>query len=180
MSIKENIQMNQEEIFREAIRENDRRIFNICCHFLGPSSDEAKDAYQEVLLKIWLNIKNFRGESQLKTWICRVAVNVCLTFLSKAKKSSSLFVPFSQKDYQDRICEDDHDSMEEELKLRFFNEFKSKLNNADKALVTLYLEEIDYTEISQITGLSEGNARIRIHRIKNQIKKEWEDKYGIR
>jgi len=171
--------MNQEETFREAIRENDKRIFSICCHFLGPG-DEVKDAYQEVLLKIWLNIKNFRGESQLKTWICRIAVNVCLTFISKAKKSSSVFVPFSQKDYHDSVCEDDHDPGQEELKIKFFDDFKSKLNNVDKILVTLYLEEMDYGDISQITGLSEGNARTRIHRIKNQIKKEWEDKYGIR
>lgn len=171
--------MNQEEIFREAIRQNDRRIFSICCHFLG-SRDEAKDAYQEVLLKVWLNIKNFRGESQMKTWICRIAVNVCLTFLSKSRKSSYVFVPFSQKDYHDEICEDDYDPGEEELKIKFFDEFKNKLNHADKTLVTLYLEDMEYTEISQITGLSESNARTRIHRIKNQIKKEWEDKYGIR
>jgi DNA-directed RNA polymerase specialized sigma24 family protein len=56
--------MNQEEIFKDAMRECNGRIFGICCHFFG-HGDEAKDAYQEILLKVWLNIKNFRGESQL-------------------------------------------------------------------------------------------------------------------
>lgn len=46
--------------------------------------------------------------------------------------------------------------------------------------MTLYLEDIEYAEISQITGLSESNARTRMHRIKNQIKKAWEDKSGLK
>jgi len=171
--------MNQEEMFREAIRENDMRIFSICCHYFGPG-DEAKDAYQEILLKIWLNIMNFRGESQLKTWICRIAVNVCLTFISKTKKKASVFVPFAHMNYYDKAWEDEDYQGEKEEKIKFFEDFKGKLNPLDKALVTLYLEDMEYREISQITGLSEGNARARIHRIKKQIKQDWEDKYGIR
>jgi len=171
--------MNREEMFKEAIRENDRRIFNICRHYFGPA-DEAGDAYQEILLKIWLNIMNFRGESQLKTWICRIAVNVCLTSLSKTKKNSSVFRPFSHTDYIDIDGDDEENQQEEEVKMNFFEDFKQKLNPIDKTLVTLYLEEMEYREISQVTGLSEVNARARIHRIKKQIKQEWEEKYGIR
>ena len=52
--------MNQEEMFRVAIRENDRRVFNICRHYFGPG-DEARDAYQEILLKIWLEYNQFPG-----------------------------------------------------------------------------------------------------------------------
>ena len=171
--------MNQEEMFRVAIRENDRRVFNICRHYFGPG-DEARDAYQEILLKIWLNITNFRGESQIKTWISRIAVNVCLTYLSKAKRNSSVFVPSSYLENYDRVDETEDNPEEAEAKLKFFEEFKNKLSPVDKILVTLYLEDIDYTEISEITGLNEGNARTRIHRIKIQIKKEWEGKNGIR
>lgn len=171
--------MNQEEVFREAIRESERMIFNICCHFFG-RGDQAKDVYQEILLKIWLNISSFRGESKIRTWIGRIAVNVCLTNIARSKKSSSLIVPFSRLDYCDKADEDDTDKEVDEAKLVFFEKFKSKLNPVDKTLVSLYLEDIEYKEISQITGLSEGNARTRIHRIKEQIKHEWEEKYGTR
>jgi len=171
--------MNQEKMFRKAILENDRRIYSICCHYFGPG-DEAKDAYQEILLKIWLNIINFRGESQLKTWISRIAVNVCMTYLSKKSKNSSVFVPLSYIDCDSKTGDSDDNSEEEEAKFRFFEEYKKKLSSPDKILVTLYLDDIDYAEISLITGLSEGNARAKIHRIKKQIKKEWEDKYGTR
>jgi RNA polymerase sigma factor (sigma-70 family) len=171
--------MNQEELFREAIRETDRMILGICCHYFGPG-DEARDAYQEILLKIWLNITHFRGESQLKTWICRIAVNVCLTFLSKTKRNSSVFIPITNTVDFDRAADDEDNQQERETKVKFFEDFKSKLNPIDKTLVTLYLEEMEYREISQITGLSEGNARARIHRIKKQIKQEWEENYGTR
>lgn len=166
-------------MFRDAIRENDRRIFNICSYYFGPG-EEARDAYQEILLKIWLNIMNFRGEAQLKTWISRIAVNVCLTFLSKAKKKFAVFISSSYLENYDKVSEDEGNPEEEEIKLKFFEEFKKKLSQAEKILVSLYLEDMEYTEISEITGLNEGNARSRIHRIKKQIKQEWEDKYGIR
>jgi len=179
MSETKNITKNQETLFRAAILENDRRIYGICCHYFGPG-DEAKDAYQEVLLKIWLNILNFRGESQLKTWISRIAVNVCMTYLSKKSKKSSVFVPLSTVDSDYKTGESADNYEEEEAKSKFFEEYRDKLSSADKILVTLYLDDLDYGEISLITGLSEGNARARVHRIKKQIKQEWEDKYGIR
>lgn len=174
-----NLIMKQETLFRAAILENDRRIYRICSHYFG-QGDEAKDAYQEVLLKIWLNILNFRGESQLKTWISRIAVNVCMTYLSKKSKKASIFVPLSTVDSEYRTAENDENQEEEENKIRFFEDYKNRLSSADKILVSLYLDNIEYSDISLITGLSESNARARIHRIKNQIKKEWEDKYGIR
>ncbi len=105
--------MNQEEAFREAIRDNGRMIYGICCRFFG-NNDQAKDVYQEILLKIWLNIKNFRGESQIRTWICKIAVNVCLTNITKTRKSTALFVPLTSLDYFDMAGEDDADNEEEE------------------------------------------------------------------
>jgi RNA polymerase sigma-70 factor, ECF subfamily len=154
-------------------------IFSICCRFFG-HNDQAKDVYQEILLKIWLNIKNFRGESRIRTWITRIAVNVCLTNITKIRKSTSVFVPLTNLNYSDLSTEDYNDTEEEEAKLNFFEAFKNRLNPVDKTLVSLYLEDIEYREIAQITGLSEGNARTRIHRIKELIKQEWEVKNGIR
>ena len=93
---------------------------------------------------------------------------------------SSVFVPLLQSEYFDIISENDDNSEEEATKLRFFEDFKSNLSQSDKILVTLYLEDLEYDEIAQITGLSEVNARARIHRIKKQIKKQWEEKNGTR
>lgn len=169
--------MDRDEIFKDAIKENDKMILRVCYHFFGPG-ENARDAYQEILLKIWLNVENFRGECQLRTWIYRIAVNVCITFRSKEKKKSSVFVPFYELEYgradEKEVYQDD------ENKLLFFRKFMEKLNVSDKALVSLYLEDLDTKEIAQITGLSESNVRVRIHRIKNEIKRQWEVEYGTR
>jgi len=168
--------MNRDKLFKEAIRENDKMILRICNHFFGPG-ENAKDAHQEILVKIWLNIEKFRNESQIKTWIYRIAVNVCLTFLSSNKKKSSIFVRFTKSTYN-KSYEDKSLFSEDETKVQFLRKFIDNLNATDKVLVSLYLEDLDTKEISHITGLSESNVRVKIHRIKNEIRKEWEIKYG--
>ena len=166
--------MNRDELFKEAIQGNDKMIIRLCNHFFGPG-DNAKDAHQEILLKIWLNIEKFRNESQIKTWIYKIAVNVCLTFLSKETKKKSIFVHFSKSAYNTSY-QDESFYPDDENKKIFLRKFLNNLNVTDKVLISLYLEE--FKEMSNITGLSESNVRVKIHRIKNEIRKEWENKYG--
>lgn len=168
--------MARDELFKEALRENDKMIIRLCNHFFGPG-ENAKDAHQEILLKIWLNIEKFRNESQLKTWIYRIAVNVCLTLLSSAKRKTSLFVRFSKSAYNTSY-ENESFYSDDETKTQFLRNYLNNLNAADRVLVSLYLEDFDTKEMSEITGLSESNVRVRIHRIKNEIRKEWKIKYG--
>jgi len=170
--------MNRNELFNNAIRENGELISRICSRFFA-SKQDAQDAYQEILLKIWLNIQNFRGDSLIKTWISRIAVNVCITFVSKTKKKFSLFVPFSKKTEQLSIQNDGEPISEKDEKLDFLTDFVSSLSAPDKALVALYLEDMDTKEIAQITGFSDANVRVRIHRIKKEIKLKWELKNGL-
>ena len=170
--------MNQEELFKKAVTENHRMIYAICLHFFG-SEELAQDAYQETLIKVWQNIKNFRGESKLSTWISRIAANICLTGIEKEKRKLTLFTSLTQNmGYPDNTSEEQEREATEQERIRFFQEFKKRLNPVDRLLVSLYLEEDDYKEIALITGLSESNARTRVHRIKNQIKKEWEENHG--
>lgn len=173
--------MSQEELFRKAVSENQKMIYAICLHFFG-SREMAQDAYQETLIKVWKNIQSFRGESKLSTWISRITANVCLTGIEKERRKTKRFTPISTNIINiDSIpAEESEKEDKEQAKLQFFNDFKERLNQVDKLLVSLYLEDNDYKEISLITGLSEPNARTRISRIKNHIKKEWEEKYGTR
>ena len=171
MTTAEYITGSREQIFADAIRDNEKRIMNICRYYFG-NNPEAQDASQEVLLKIWLNIKSFRGESQIKTWITRIAVNTCLTYLSKTSREFALFVRPDSLEMADMIDEEHDDSRREEM-LQLFGDFTRNMNPMDKTLVALYLEEVSYNEISQVTGLTEVNARTRISRIKAHIKESW-------
>jgi len=170
--------MKNEELFRVAVKEHDQMIRRICYHFFGPG-DNADDAHQEILLKIWLNVDKFRHEAKIKTWIYRISVNVCITLLSRLKKRSAVFI--HQENLASTLAtEEKPDKSDEEIRLQFFRNFMDTLDIADKVLVSLYLEELDTREIADITGLSESNVRVKIHRIKNKIKQEWMVKYGTR
>ncbi len=164
---------SREQIFSDAIRDNEKRISNICRYYFG-SNPEAQDASQEVLLKIWLNLSSFRGESQLKTWITRIAVNTCLSHLSKTSREYALFVRPDSTEIAD-IIDDEYDDSRREEMLKFFGDFSRGMNSVDKTMVALYLEDVPYSEIAQITGLTELNARTRISRIKAQIQNRWRE-----
>ncbi|MFY7811789.1 MAG: RNA polymerase sigma factor, partial [Flavobacterium sp.] len=109
---------------------------------------------------------NFRGESKFSTWAYRVALNTAITMYRKSTKSiqTSDYESFS---YYIKNEEYD-DTIEEKLKLLYKS--LQMLNDIDKALVFLYLEDKDYTEISQTLGISEVNARVKMNRIKTKLK----------
>lgn len=165
----------REQVFADAIRENEKRITNICRYYFG-NNPEAQDVSQEVLLKIWLNLKYFRGESQLKTWITRIAVNTCLNQVVKTKREFALFVRPDSREIAD-IIDEEYDESRHEVMVQFFRDYTISLNAMDKALVALYLEDVPYTEIAQVTGFSEINARTRISRIKAHIKNSWRERH---
>lgn len=169
----------KEKLFRQIVDENYCKIYRICYRYFG-NRDEADDACQETFLKIWLNINKFRGEASLSTWACRIAINVCLTFKRINKRKMAHIASDQATAYQDCLSDENEEYQDTGEKLQFFHQFMDNLPVADRTLVALYLEELNSREIASVTGLSEANVRTRIHRIKNQIKKEWEDKNGTR
>ena len=167
----------KEEDFRKIVEDNYGRIYRICFRYFG-NSEEATDAGQDILLKVWLNIDKFRGESALSTWISRIAVNVCLTSIRNRRKETVDIKPEYFRCLRDNIPDEGDNDPEEEEKLKFFHNFMQKLSAADRTLVSLYLEDMESSDIALVTGLTDVNVRTRIYRIKKQIKKEWEESYG--
>ncbi|MCU0461061.1 MAG: RNA polymerase sigma factor [Bacteroidales bacterium] len=167
----------KEKIYREVLEENYRKVFRLCLRYFG-NTTEAEDAAQDVFVKVWMHIDKFRGESAISTWLYRIATNVCLTSL-RNRKPETLHIDRLENE---KIDEDDPDESNKqetgEKKIEFFNDYLSRLSPGDRTIVNLYLEDMDSKAISEITGLTDTNIRTRIHRIKNGIKKEWEEKYG--
>jgi RNA polymerase sigma factor (sigma-70 family) len=168
--------MDREKLFRESIEENRQRIFRICSYYF-PDPDERNDAFQEALIRIWDNISSFKGNSQVSTWIYRVVVNACLGYLRREKRRRDLIERVKPVETINLVIhEHQEDQQEMNEKLSFFRDFVSGLSVSDRTLVSLYLEELSTRYMAEITGLSEANVRVRIFRIKEQVKKEWEEK----
>jgi RNA polymerase sigma-70 factor, ECF subfamily len=140
------------------------RIFRLC---MGYVNDEelAKDLCQETFIKVWKNLSSFRGDSAITTWIFRIATNTCLRQIERNK------IRISNKLNED-LAEEKLPDKESQIKLLY--RFISELPEVDRIIISLELDNINQSEIAQIVGLSPGNIRVRIHRIKDQLTKKFQ------
>ncbi len=124
--------------------------------------DDADDLTQEVFIKVHKSIDGFREDSQLYTWIYRIATNECLTFLNKKKKR--FFIPIEDVNQTLTAMIDSSSSFtgdEIQLKLQ-----KAILTLPDKQRLVFnlkYFEEMPYEQMSAVTGTSEGALKASYH-----------------
>lgn len=169
--------MNREQLFSEVVRENRQRIFRICSRYFADPHDR-EDACQETLIRIWENLHTFKGSSKLSTWIYRVTVNTCLLNIRSSRRYEKL--PFREVFSGLEATQGPAEPLEivdnEEIRFAFIAGSLQSMSPGDRALVTLYAEGLSTRELADITGISEANVRVRIHRIRERIKNNWEDK----
>jgi len=156
----------QETIFLNGLEYNQEKLFRICSIY-SKDDDEAKDLFQEVLVHIWRSMSTFKANSSIGTWMFRVALNVCLRFKSKHAKNQNRFIRLDSITIANFGYEENSEGDNE--KLNSLRKCVKKLNEADKAIVALYLEGIAYKEISSILGLSENHIAVKIKRIKSKL-----------
>lgn len=124
------------------------------------------DLFQEITIQLWKAYPKFRGESKFSTWMYRVALNTAITLYRKSKRTIRTQ---NIDDVSFFIKAEEYDD-EEEQHLRLMYKAIKELNDIDKALVFLYLENQSYREISDTLGISEVNARVKINRVKTKLK----------
>jgi RNA polymerase sigma factor (sigma-70 family) len=128
--------------------------------------DDADDVVQETFIKVWQGLQNFRSDSQLYTWIYRIATNESLNFLQKKRRQNH--VPIDNDDSLDllntlesSISQDYISGDEIQLKLQ-----KALLQLPDKQRLVFnmkYYDDLKYEEISEITGTSVGALKASYH-----------------
>lgn len=154
------------ETFEEILNKNKGIIFRIVNYYCK-NADDKKDLEQEILIQIWLSYKKYNDEFAWSTFIYRIALNVSIGFYKKQKRRKdkfinvNLFIETHLQDETPLVIDDD---------LRVLNEFIFQLNDINKALMILYLQEKSYAEIGLILGISETNISTKINRLKIQLK----------
>lgn len=164
--------MTKEEKFNTIVSDNGERIRNICRYYNSNAEDQ-KDMYQEVLVNIWKSLDSFRGDSAMSTWVYRVAVNTSLTFTGKAFRHMKLMVN-SETTNLNSILDDENlkQKLAEEKLLERMQLELNQLSVIDKALISLMLEGLSMKEIAEVIGITEPNVKVKIHRIKSQLKEK--------
>lgn len=124
--------------------------------------DDANDVLQNVLIRIWNGLANFREDSQLYTWLYRVATNECLTFLEQQKKRSAISLSEVESGLENKIMADKHfDPQKLEWKLQLAIQ---QLPEKQRIVFSLrYYDEMPYEEMSRVLETSEGALKASYH-----------------
>src|SRR6186997_420994 len=117
--------------------------------------EDANDVLQNVLIRVWNGLQNFREDSQLYTWLYRVATNECLTYLEQQKKRSSVSLSDVESGLENKIKSDKHfDANKVEWKLQLAIQ---QLPDKQRVVFGLrYFDEMPYEEMSRVLETSEG------------------------
>ncbi|MGB1901266.1 MAG: RNA polymerase sigma factor, partial [Flavobacteriaceae bacterium] len=128
---------------------------------------EHKDLFQEITIQLWKAYPKFRGDAKFSTWMYRVGIN---TAISLYRKSKSRIQSFSFDDVSYKIPQTETYDDTQDQQLKSIYAALNHLNDIDKAVILLYLEDKSYKEISDTIGISEVNARVKMNRIKKKLK----------
>ena len=141
-------------------------VHQMCRGFMNGQEDLAKDLTQETFINIWRSLDKFRGASSYKTWIYRITVNTCLKFIrsDQAKHQTSL------SDYP-TIADEEPTHKAQEKPYQELYQAIGQLGKVDRLIIMMVLDELEYPEIAEVMGMTEGNLRVKIHRIKKNLKK---------
>ncbi|MBO6516466.1 MAG: RNA polymerase sigma factor [Bacteroidia bacterium] len=129
------------------------------------SEEDQQDLVQEIIYQVWRSFSQFRGESKIGTWIYRVGLNTALLHVQKQKKR----VDTVEIKDQMHVSEKGNTNLEQEQFDAFYREVK-KLSKMERAVIFLFMEGQSHQEIGENLGITEANARVRLHRIKNKLK----------
>lgn len=131
--------------------------------------DDADDVVQEVFIKVWKNLDNFREDSQLYTWLFRIATNESITFLNKKKQKQSVSLEDENSSYLAETLQDTtyFDGDRAQMKLQ-----KALLTLPDKQRIVFnmkYFEDMKYDEMSEVLGTSVGALKASYHHAVKKI-----------
>ncbi len=160
--------MNNEDVIKK-IEEHQPLIRKVSFMY-GHNSAESDDMFQEICIQAWRAYPQFKGDSKFSTWLYRVAINTAISWIRKEKKHK---LDNSDDEKLFGVHDDTPFYVEEEKKeqVSALHRAIKKLNDVDRTLVLLYLEEVAYAEISEILGLTVNNIKVKMNRVKKRLKK---------
>ena len=140
------------------------------------SHDDTNDLMPDIFIKVWKALPSFRGESNIFTWIYRIATNEVLNHLRKQKFMALVQLDSSTERLLKKIDDDPYfngDALQRELQKAI-----QKLPDKQKLVFNLrYFDEMKYEDISEITGTSVGALKASYHHAYNKIKEELQKKF---
>jgi RNA polymerase sigma factor (sigma-70 family) len=159
----------EKDKFISVIKDNQNLIYKICYSYCS-NQENRKDLQQEILMQLWSSFSKFDGRVKISTWIYRIALNTAISFYRNASKHRDKKVIIDASIIS--LSNFGYVPEQEENIARLYL-FINNLNEMDKALILLYLDDNKYKDIAEILGISETNVATKINRIKKILKEQF-------
>ena len=154
-----------DDVFIQQINQN-LGIAHKICRVYFTDADDREDVVQEMMYQLYKSYRSFDGRSKFSTWMYSVCLNTALTYRRKDTKQK--YEPLTTS--HDQLADPQASSKDEEISMLFAA--IATLSSLNKAIILLYLEDMSYEEIADITGLSKSNVGVRLVRIKRDLETE--------
>lgn len=160
--------MNNKSLEKEFLERLNKSqgIVHKVCNMYCDNSEDRKDLFQEILIHLWKSYPSFKGDAKFSTWMYRVAFNIAIQHLRKEKKKKEDSV--LPEEFEQFHQETEEEELGEER--RMLRNAVKQLNEIEKAIIMLYLEDRDHEEIADVIGITQNNVRVKMTRIRNKLK----------
>jgi RNA polymerase sigma-70 factor, ECF subfamily len=150
------------------IGDNRPKLLKVCRLYAWNRADQ-DDLYQEMLLQIWRALPTLREQAHANTWLYRIALNTAISFVRKhTSHRTQISSGTSENIHEVAETNPGRDPHTEEKLSQLFQAI-SQLNATEKAVITLFLEELSYEQIAEVLGVSESNVGVMLHRAKKKL-----------
>lgn len=151
-----------EKEFLTIVHKHQKIIYKVC-RLYRDNAEDREDLFQEIVYQLWKAFPDFRAEAKVSTWMYRIALNTAMSMYRKRKPDITPLDTFSE---QMHPSDSEEEAIGEERLFWIFQQ----LTDAEKAIVSLYLEDFSYKEIADTIGISESNVGVKLTRIKTKLK----------
>jgi len=157
-----------EHRFLELVNENRNRILKVCRVYSWNPSDQ-EDLYQEILFQIWRALPGLKDNAYANTWLYRIAINTSISFTRKRAARGGRALQLNHAKLTRHIeARQTHDGQPGDNLAKLF-EAIAQLDAVERALITLFLEDLSYEQIADVLGVSANNVGVMLHRAKKKL-----------
>ena len=153
---------DKEDLFDRILRESRKRLVLIAKSYAP--GDSSRDLLQEIILQLWRGLDQYEGKSSLATWVYRVALNTACNFHRQYRRSFQTPVEaHPQNSTRGLITSQNWDE------IQILEDFIRSLGELDRDIFLMYVDGLNYREISDVVALEEPQLRVRISRLKKKF-----------
>lgn len=174
--VREYLKTNNSLYFTQLYRKYSGKVYGKCLSILK-NDDEARDAVQEIFVKIMLNMVNFGEKSQFSTWIYSITYNFCIDNIRRKKKEKTLFSEDIER-APDVASEEVSDEVLLEMDVKYLKQVLEELPTGDKMILLMkYHDDMSIKEIADVISKTESAVKMKIKRAKHKAQELYEKIY---